>query len=170
MTAPMNRRGRRPLGAHVTGYAAVWAHEILRKQADESIRQHLAAGRADTAQSIAVTVAELREAARQWLAAMDGPVSDGGSTDPQDVPVSAVSEPLGGDVPGPSGEVDSRAAAAELGVTSARRVGQLVDEGKLKGRKVQGRWFIDRTDLHRLAADRAATAPGTRKRADHGNE
>lgn len=158
MSAPMIPRGRRPLGAHVTGYAAVWAWNILGDKAADSIRHHLTTGRPEIAQQIADAVAELREAARQHLEAGDLPTTSGrGNAEVETGPVAAVSEPLGSGSLGFQGEVDVRAAALVLSV-SPRRVRQLLEVGDLSGRQDRtGRWSVDTDDLHRLAADRRIT-------------
>lgn len=159
MNAPMIPRGRRPLGAHVTGYAAVWAWNILGDKATDSIRHHLATGRPDIAQQIADAAAELREAARQHLEAGDlPPVSGRGNAEAEILPAPAVSELPGSGFSGFQGEVDVRAAALVLSV-SPRRVRQLLEVGDLSGRQDgTGRWSVDHDDLHRLAADRRITA------------
>lgn len=142
--------GRRALGAHVSGPAAVW---LLRYVGEANVRRSIANfranGRPDVARDLEAAYLDLREAARQWLAARD---DDGTSTE------------LGTSVvPGPEPEaplnvaMDCPGAAAALGV-SERRVRQLVAGGLLAGRKVGGTWLIDRDDVARAAADRRTSA------------
>lgn len=156
MSAPLIPRGRRPLGAQVSGYAAVWMYNLLGDRAPDSIRHHHAMGRKDIAQQIADAVADLREAARQHQAATGTtPVSVHENAEGSASSSPAVSGPVGSDSPG---EVDVREAAAVLRVTPSR-ARQLLRAGDLAGRQDRtGRWSVDLDDLHRLEADRRITA------------
>ncbi len=152
MSAPLSPRGRRPLGAYVTGYPAVLIVHQLGESLERSIRAHHAAGRLELARDLAVTLADLREAATQHRAA-----TEGGSAE-----AAPVSERAPSDVPAPSGgflmEVDVRAAAERLDVTE-RRVRQLLGTGELAGQKDRaGRWSVNVDDLHRLTAERSIPA------------
>ena len=149
MSAPLSPRGRRPLGAYVTGYPAALIFRMLERPLMQSIRAHHAAGRLELAGDLAVTLADLREAAAQHRAA-----TEAGSAEAAPAPEHAPSE-----VPAPSGgfqmEVDVRAAAERLGVTE-RRVRQLLGTGVLAGGKDRaGRWSVDVDDIHRLKAERS---------------
>lgn len=140
--------GRRPLDAHVSGPAAVW---VLRRLDLADVRRSIASfratGRADLAAALEDAYLDLHEAGRQWLASRD----EGATTD------------LGSPVTPREDDdasfkwVDCPGAAAELGV-SERRARQLVAGGLLTGRKVGGKWLIDRDDVARLAGDRRLTA------------
>lgn len=149
MSAPLSPRGRRPLGANVSGYSAALIVHQLGESLERSIRAHHGAGRLELARDLAVTLADLREAAAQYRAATGNGSTEAGHAGP-----SAVSEPLGP----PSGfhsEVDSHEAAAALGLTSSR-VRQLLRAGELSGRQDRtGRWSVDVDDLHRLEAERS---------------
>lgn len=152
MSALLSPRGRRPLGAYVTGYPAVLIVHQLGESLEQSIRAHHAAGRLELARDLAVTLADLREAAAQHRAA-----TEAGSAEAAPAPEHAPSE-----VPAPSGgflmEVDVRAAAERLGVTE-RRVRQLLGTGALAGAQDRtGRWSVDVDDLHRLEAERSIPA------------
>ena len=142
--------GRRALGAHVSGPAAVW---LLRYVGEANVRRSIAnfraTGHEDVARDLEAAYLDLHEAARQWLAARN----DDGTTTELGTSV----------VPGPEPEaplnvaMDCPGAAAALGV-SERRVRQLVAGGLLAGRKVGGTWLIDRDDVARAAADRRTSA------------
>ena len=162
MTAPLIPRGRRPLGAHVGGYGAVWLYNKVKDSAPDSIRHFMAAGRPDIARSIGEAVADLREAAHQHLEAADdqetaepgsaeaAPVPRPGGWDPPATPVPLLRDSMGG--------VDVRAASLVLSV-SERRVRQLLGSGELRGtRDRAGRWVIDPADLDRLTTDRRLAA------------
>lgn len=149
MSAPLMPRGRRPLGAYVAGYpAALIAHQ-LGESLERSIRAHQAAGRLELARDLAVTLADLREAAAQHRDATgtgSAEAAQPAESTPSDVPASS-----GGFLTG----VDVRAAALVLSV-SPRRVRQLLTSGALVGDQDRtGRWSVDADDLHRLEAERS---------------
>ncbi len=144
--------GRRVLGANVSGYAAVWAFKLLSDHADRSIRHHLAMGRPEIARELGEVMADLREAGRQHLAAA---TSGSGTAEPswEAVPPGSEAPPSGGS----HCEVDVRAAALVLGV-STRYVRRLLADGELAGAKDRaGHWSIEPGDLDRLVADRSVT-------------
>lgn len=149
MSAPLIPRGRRPLGAYVTGYPAVLIVHQLGESLERSIRAHQAAGRLELARDLAVTLADLRESAAQHRDA-----TEAGTAEAVPVPVGTAS-----DVPalrdGFHSEVDVRAAADRLGVTQ-RRVRQLLGSRSLAGTQDRtGRWSVDVDDLARLEAERS---------------
>jgi hypothetical protein len=47
---------------------------------------------------------------------------------------------------------------ARLHIRSRFRVAQLIDQGRLRAAKEHGQWLIERGDLERMAAERAASA------------
>lgn len=152
MSGNLLPRGRRPLGAYVTGYSAALIFRMLERPLMQSIRAHHAAGRLELAGDLAVTLADLREADAQYRA-----TTEAGSAEAAPAPEHAPSE-----VPAPSGgflmEVDVRVAAERLGVTE-RRVRQLLGTGELAGQQDRtGRWSVNVDDLHRLAAERSIPA------------
>lgn len=153
MSAPLYSRGRRPLGAYVTGYPAVLLARLAGESLERSIRAHHAAGRLEVARDLAVTLADLREAAAQAQAA-----TEAGSAEavPAPPPGGSVMEAdSGGTAPA---EIDTSAAAEALGV-SPRRVCQLLASGDLSGRQDRtGRWHVHVDDLHRLTAERSIPA------------
>ena len=158
MTGHLLPRGRRALGATIAGPAAVWVWNSLGDRTDRAVRHYLARGDRDTARAILDGMADVREAARQHLEAVDRPIpADLGTAEVLGGLGSTESEPLGP----PSGfhsEVDVRAAAAALKV-GERRVRQLLRAGDLTGRQDRtGRWSVDADDLDRLVADRRITA------------
>ena len=57
----------------------------------------------------------------------------------------------------PPGEISSREAASRLGGLTPQRVGQLVREGRLDGRRVGGRLMLARTSVEALRAARDST-------------
>lgn len=145
----MSLRGRVLLGAHVAGPAAVWALRHLEDKADDAARHFRSIRRPDVADSIERAVAELRAASAAWWDS-ENAVSGGGSAE---VPPGEV-------VPGsPVAQVDCpTAVAAHALALTERRVRQLLADGRLDGRKVGGRWFVDADDLERLRTDRRLTA------------
>jgi len=126
----------------------VW---LLRYVSTADVRRSVAffraSGQADVAAALEAAYLDLHEAGKQWIAARgDASATEVGS--PAAVPPDAEAPFMWVDCPG---------AAAALGV-SERRVRQLVAGGLLTGRKVGGKWLIDRDDVARLAGDRRLTA------------
>lgn len=152
MSAPLSPRGRRPLGAYVTGYAAILIVHQLGESFERSIRAHHASGRLELARDLAVTLADLREAAAQHRAA-----TGHGSAETEPVPVTGGSATEANPTRLAPAGADVRAAAEALGV-SPRRVRQLLTSGELAGQQDRtGRWSVNVDDLHRLEAERSAT-------------
>ena len=147
---------RRPqLGAHIRGPAAVWLLRGIRDGAEADAVAHFQrVGRPDVAAVIADAMAQLREAARQWEAAVraDGASVDG-SAEAGSTEAGGGSSQLGGRPPGGSEVVDTATAAGRLGV-SERRVRQLLADGPLTGRKVGRQWLVERTSITEYQAMR----------------
>lgn len=141
--------GRRPLGAYVSGVAALYVLRRVEGDVPGSVAHFRATGQPDVAAALVALHGDLREAARQYIASRDGDpaATDSGS------PVAASAADAGTF----NQAVDCQAAAAELGV-SDRYVRQLLAEGTLAGRKVGGRWLADAEDVTRLARDRRLPA------------
>lgn len=140
--------GRRPLGAHVSGPAALYVLRRIESDVPGSVAHFRATGQPDVASALAALYGDIREAARQYVASLDGDTATAGG--------NAVTP----NPPSPAGfksVVDCQQAAAALGV-SERRVRQLLAGGLLAGRKVGGRWLADAEDVTRLARDRRLTA------------
>lgn len=149
----MTRYGRRPLGAYLDGYAALWAFNNLRDRAADSIRHHEQIGRPEIAQAIREAMGDLREAAQQHLAASGTSGAGSAEAAPDADPESSEAVPFGG-----TGRAGTRAASEALHV-SERRVRQLLATGQLAGQKDSGdRWTVDTEDLQRLINDRGMAA------------
>lgn len=147
-------RGRRPLGANVSGLAAALIVNRIEDSFERTIRDYYAAGHVDLSRQLGVTLADLREAARQHRACT---ASEPGNAETVDPVSTAGSESVVAPPSAPASWVDVRAAAEALDVTE-RRARQLLVAGTLAGRRDRtGRWSVDKDDLHRLVADRKVT-------------
>jgi excisionase family DNA binding protein len=129
---------RRPLlAASLRGVAAVWVWRRVEAEAAEGPANvaHLAGPAAG--RELALALAELREAARQW--------GDRGAGDDAAFADESVKAVVGADGAPSVGmdEFTMTEAAAVLHV-SPQWVGQLRRDGRLSGRRVGQSWLIDR--------------------------
>lgn len=136
--------GRRALGAHVSGPAALWLLRRVEADVADAVRFYNRQGRPDIASSIASAVDELREAARQWRASYLGSAER---------PETEAAAPSKGD----GLHITPGWAAARLGVTSSR-VRQLLRSGVIRGHREGGVWLVDEASFedYRLAREQSA--------------
>lgn len=97
-------------------------------------------GRPDLAEQMVLASAQLKVAARAWEDATGLPPT-------ASVSGSAEAEASAGEgVSAPTDEISSEEASSMLKV-SRRRIGQMVDERRLSGRKVGRSWVVDRASV-----------------------
>lgn len=147
--APSPRRP--PLPATFRGVAAVWLWRRVKDQASGAPAALVMAGASqEDAQDLARSLAELREAARQWDERVRGRAggSDPGTAEHLDSGSGARS----------SHEVTTTEAATLLGVSDSI-VRRRCRDGRLVARRPGGSWLIDRGSvLDLLDAQRSAAA------------
>lgn len=134
------------LGAHVEGAAALWLVRRVGSDAPNTVRYFREIGRSDVAAQIEEAVGQLRQVAMLWrLAEDEGRTTGSGNAELPEVPDQAESRVKAVDV-----FLGTAEAAGRLGV-SERRVRQLLQGGRLAGRKEAGRWFISTESIAELS-------------------